>query len=81
MNKYERILKGKAKFKKRLENNGFTSETFEKAKKRGIILNVNCYRTTGTPCSCYLCSPGKFKEKSKYKYDKNKHFDSSYGIE
>jgi hypothetical protein len=72
MNKLERKLKGEAKFKKRLKNKGFTKEIFEKAEKKGIKLNVFCYKTTGTPCSCAGCSPGKIEEKAKYKI-KYKH--------
>ena len=75
MNKLERRLKGEAKFKKRLKNNGFTKETFAKAEKRGVKLNVYCYKTTGKPCSCAGCSPGKIDEKAKYKQKYKNKFD------
>jgi len=29
--------------------------------------NFNSYRTTGQPCSCYMCSPYKFSRKIKHK--------------
>lgn len=54
MNKYERRLKGLYKYKKRLRNYGF-EET-----------DHYVLRSTGKPCSCYLCSPGKFEVKAKY---------------
>ncbi len=57
MNKRERWLKGNLKFKKRI-------------KVLGLDFNnspYNCYRTTGKPCSCPMCSPGKLGEKKKYK--------------
>lgn len=67
MNKQERKLKGIYKFKKRLENNGLTPKEIFKLESKGIKLNLNCYRTTGKPCSCISCSPGKLEEKYKYK--------------
>lgn len=79
MNKHERILKGQAKFKKRLKNYGITQEIFKDGwgiNSRNKLINFNCYRTTGTPCSCAGCSPGKIEEKAKYrlnKFDKNKY--------
>lgn len=54
MSKYERRVKGMLKYRKRLRN-----------------LNIKCddysYKTTGKPCSCALCSPGKVEEKAKYR--------------
>ena len=43
MNKQERKQKGQAKFKKRLKDNGFTKEAFERAERRGVILNIYCF--------------------------------------
>lgn len=70
MNKQERKLIAQKKFKKRLKNYGITTEVYKDGSsitKRGILVNFNCYRTTGKPCSCTNCSPGKVKEKAKYK--------------
>jgi hypothetical protein len=78
MNKQERKLKGQAKFNKRLKNYGITQEVFINGTSytnRGVQVNFNCYRTTGKPCSCAGCSPGKVEEKAKYrlnKFNKNK---------
>lgn len=58
MNKFERRLKGHYKYKKRLRNYNLTDS-------EGYIL-----RTTGKPCSCYMCSPKE--EKVKYKISKHK---------
>ena len=72
MNKLERRLKGKFKFKKRLRNFRYTD---------GEIISRgshNALRSTGKPCSCPLCSPGKVEEKAKYrlnKFNKNKSWD------
>lgn len=69
MNKQERKLKGFHKFKKRLKN--FTYDV-------GVNItnaSYNALRSTGTPCSCPVCSPGKVEEKAKYrlnKFNKNK---------
>lgn len=57
MNKRERWLKGNFKFKKRIKSLGLNLDEF----------SHNCYRTTGKPCSCPMCSPGKLGEKKKYK--------------
>ncbi len=73
MNKQERKLKGQAKFKKRLKNYGIDELIFKDGwgnTKRGVKVNFNCYRTTGKPCSCASCSPGKVEEKAKYRYNK-----------
>ena len=64
MNKQERKLKGQAKFKKRLAN--FThnvSNDIRNATYRAL-------KSTGTPCSCAMCSPGKVEEKAKYRLNK-----------
>jgi hypothetical protein len=64
MNKLERRLKGKFKFKKRLAIYQNSSE---------IVLNLSKFhvlKTTGKPCSCWMCSPGKFEEKAKYRLNK-----------
>jgi len=69
MNKLERRLKGKFKFKKRVRNYNFIL---------GETYNHNALRTTGKPCSCPMCSPGKVEEKAKYrlnKFNKNKLWD------
>jgi hypothetical protein len=73
MNKLERRLKGESKFKKRLKNHGITEKSFDDVRKFwGRELNVFCYKTTGKPCSCPMCSPGKISEKAKYRV-KHKH--------
>ena len=68
MNKKERVLKGWYKFKKRLTNIGLWNE---KDKPEN---NLNCYRTTGKPCSCLMCSGLKYSRKEKHK---NKQYDTS----
>lgn len=76
MNKHERVLKGKAKFKKRLNDRGITDKLLAEYKRKGVKFNFNCYRTTGQPCSCRMCSPGKQGEKNKYKVKyKNKVYE------
>ncbi len=60
MNKYERRLKGFYKYKKRLRN--YSS--------RGA--NYYILKTTGKPCSCYMCSPKKNEDKAKYQEKLNK---------
>lgn len=62
MNKFERRLKGLYKFKKRLRNYNLNSN-------EGYLL-----KTTGKPCSCYMCSPKEGKPK--YKDSKNKDHHS-----
>lgn len=57
MDKKRRFELKMLKFKKRLKQLGLTT-------KEG---NFNCYRTTGQPCSCYMCSPYKFSRKTKHK--------------
>lgn len=63
MNKFERRLKGYYKYKKRLKN-------YNRSYSDGYIL-----KTTGKPCSCYMCSPKD--EKPKYKFKKNKDHHST----
>lgn len=58
MNKLLRNIQKQLKFKKRI------------IKLRLIITettNYNCYRTTGKPCSCSVCSPNKYSRKIKLK--------------
>lgn len=57
MNKGRRNELTKLKFKKRLKN---------------LQLKIDggkfwCYKTTGTPCSCLLCSHDKYKRTQKHK--------------
>lgn len=54
MNKQERRDKGNFKYLKRLKNLNI---------KGGNI----SYKTTGKPCSCAMCSPGKIEDKAKYR--------------
>lgn len=58
MNKFERRLKGFYKYKKRLKNYSLTAE------------ENHILKTTGKPCSCFMCSPKE--EKGKYKLSKQK---------
>ncbi|CAM1341537.1 hypothetical protein [Tenacibaculum amylolyticum] len=58
MNKLERRLKGYYKYKKRLKNYSFNES-------KAYVL-----KTTGKPCSCFMCSPKE--EKPKYKLSKHK---------
>jgi hypothetical protein len=41
----------------------------KRMKKRGIKENDNWHalRTTGSPCSCYMCSGEKYNRKEKHK--------------
>lgn len=73
MNKHERVLKGSYKFKKRLKQLNISDETLKEGwgrTKRGVRVNFNSYRTTGTPCSCAFCSPGKVEDKAKYRFNR-----------
>jgi hypothetical protein len=71
MNKLERRLKQEAKYKKRLKNHGITTEIINNITRRtGKKPNFYCYKTTGNPCSCANCSPGKIQEKAKYRLNK-----------
>jgi hypothetical protein len=64
MNKLERRLKGKFKFKKRLANFKYwVTNNPSKA-------SLHALKTTGKPCSCWMCSPGKVEEKAKYRLNK-----------
>jgi hypothetical protein len=58
MDKGRRNELGKLKFKKRLKNYRL---------KEGDG-KFNCFRTTGKPCSCSMCSPKEEKDKYKVKY-------------
>jgi hypothetical protein len=65
MNKARRNELKMLKFKRRLKNRGIVDNT---------SINTNCFRTTGKPCSCYLCSSRSYKitgEKKKQFYDIN----------
>lgn len=68
MNKLERRLKGKYKFKKRLANYQHTILNPKGARYHAL-------RTTGKPCSCWMCSPGKVEEKAKYRLNKFNKLD------
>lgn len=78
-NKGERNRKQKNVFKKRLKNRGINTidgaiwlsghEYFK------TNFQHNSLRTTGTPCSCPLCSPGKVEDKAKYRLNKFKKSD------
>ena len=57
MNKARRFELKMLKFTKRLKQLGLNVKEH----------NVNAYRTTGQPCSCYICSPYKFSRKIKHK--------------
>jgi len=54
MDKGRRTEIGKLKFKKRLKNYRL---------KQQKPNDFNCYRTTGKPCSCSMCSPKDEKPK------------------
>lgn len=70
MNKQIRKEIGLAKYKKRLSNNGITDEVIQKIVDRGAKANFYSYKTTGKPCSCISCSPGKEMDKAKYRFNK-----------
>lgn len=71
MNKQIRKEIGVIKYKKRLANNGITKEVLDAIKKRtGKEIHFYCYKTTGKPCSCVSCSPGKEMDKAKYRFNK-----------
>ena len=57
MNKQQRKLKGLAKYKKRLTYYGLT-----------VNSKQYVFKTTGKPCSCYLCSLKKSGEKETRKF-------------
>lgn len=64
MNKLERKIKGWFKYKKRLKH----------YRLKGT--NHHIFKSTGTPCSCSICSPGKIEEKAKYRDKLNKSHHS-----
>lgn len=66
MNKQERKLKGNFKYIKRLKNIRLTG---------GVHYHV--YKTTGTPCSCAMCSPGNAKINGQKKKEK-KEFELAF---
>jgi len=57
MNKGDRQRRTQLKFKKRLRQLNLLG-------KEG---NFFCYKSTGKPCSCPMCSPNKYKRKIKHK--------------
>lgn len=57
MNKRLRQVMTQLKFKKRLRQLGLLG-------KEG---KYYCYKSTGKPCSCPLCSPEKYNRKIKHK--------------
>jgi len=57
MNKGRRNELTKLKFKKRIKQLGLKKEDG----------NLFCYKTSGKPCSCEMCSPYKFSRKRKHK--------------
>lgn len=57
-NKLERKIKGFFKFKKRLLNYGLKQEK---------PTEYYIFKTTGKPCSCYMCSGLKHSRKQKHK--------------
>lgn len=61
MNKGRRTELEKLKFKKRLKNLGLWNNN-----PNGKFY---CYKTTGVPCSCYMCSHDKYKRNEKHKRD------------
>lgn len=61
MNKFERRLKGYHKWKKRMCNLGLSTEFQE---------NPNlyiAYKTSGKPCSCWICKNEKYNRKIKHR--------------
>lgn len=62
MNKQERKLKGFHKFKKRLQNFGYKIEDVNRPD-----FNLHAFKTTGKPCSCWMCKGEKFDRKEKHK--------------
>jgi hypothetical protein len=57
MNKGRRNQLTRLKYKKRLKNLGL-KETDG---------NYHCYKSTGKPCSCPMCSPEKYDRTEKHK--------------
>jgi len=67
INKFQRKLKERTKFKKRLKNYGFSLED-----ARNPNNNLHVFKTTGRPCSCWCCKRDRFNRKEKHK---NKQID------
>ena len=57
MDKGRRNELTKLKYKKRLKQLGLKESEG----------NFNCYKSTGTPCSCPMCSPNKYNRTEKHK--------------
>ena len=67
-NKGERQRKTQLKYKKRLRNLGLKEEG-----------NFYCYKSTGNPCSCPMCSPEKYSRTEKHKKTiSNVEFDEKF---
>jgi hypothetical protein len=62
MDKQERKLKGRYKFIKRLKKYGYKAVDAFKENH-----NLFVFKTTGSPCSCWMCSGDKFSRKIKHK--------------
>jgi hypothetical protein len=62
-NKGRRNELTKLKYKKRLKNLSLNDDSNGK---------YYCFKTTGKPCSCFMCSPYKFDRNEKHK---NKDID------
>lgn len=60
MNKKERRQKQFYKLKKRLQNFKYKLEDL-------LEHNLYVFKTTGKPCSCYICSGKKYSRKQKHK--------------
>lgn len=65
-NKLERKVKGFFKFKKRLFNYGLNHSELNTENKA----NNYAFKTTGKPCSCYMCSGLKYSRNIKHKLKK-----------
>lgn len=64
MNKHERRLKGYHKFKKRLKNYRINPEVMLSTEAKSVNYAL---KTTGKPCSCFICSGQKYSRKTKHK--------------
>jgi len=62
MNKGFRNRIKQLKYKKRIKN------LFRGYGWSDTVANDNCYKTTGKPCSCAICSPTEEKKKYKIKH-------------
>jgi len=67
MNKGRRNELTRLKFKKRLEQLGLKQEDG----------NLFCYKTSGKPCSCEMCSPYKYKRTEKHKGNFEENFEEN----